>query len=241
MVNFSDKIRGKLSKLTITAYKDIALTQEVGSVEAMYNPEELTLEYGARYEQQDGLNYEAISNDFVAVAPGTLEVQLIFDSTLPTHSEPVDQQLSRLRTLCGVVDGTSRQTRYLKIRWGSFSWHGNGYFAGRMQRMSVRYNLFGRNGSPMRAYVTLGVLEDSDPKMHRAKLGLNKRPSPRVIVPEGTSLALVAAAQFAAVDGAMAEKPAVDYLALARKNNLDHLDDINPGKTLVWPTEPGAS
>ncbi len=239
-MNIIDKIRGSLSKLTIIAYKDDMLTAQVGQLEAMYNPEALSLDYAARYDEKPALNEVTDSNVFVGTNPGRLEVQLIFDGTLPTHWEPVDQQLNQLRMLCGVVDGTTRQTRYLKILWGNFSWHGDGYFACRMERLSVRYTLFDRDGSPLRATATLSVVEDRDRGIQHAKLGLNRSMSPVVQVLAGTALPLMAAAQSAIVGAVMAEKPAVDYLTLAKTNDLDHLDAIKPGQQLDWPVNEGA-
>jgi len=240
VVNIINKIRGALSKLTITAYKDNKLTAQVGHLEAMYNPEGLSLDYATRYDEKSALNEVSDTNVFVGSNPGRLEVQLIFDGTLPTHWEPVDQQLNQLRSLCGVVDGTSRQTRYLKIVWGNFSWHGDGYFACRMERLSIRYTLFDRDGSPLRATATLSVVEDRDPSIQHTKLGLNRSTSPVVQMLAGTGLPLMAAAQSAVVGAVMAEKPAVDYLKLAKANDLDHLDDVTPGQELNWPASEGA-
>ncbi|WP_157685813.1 hypothetical protein [Robbsia andropogonis] len=239
-MNVIDKIRGGLSKLTIIAYKDVALTTEVGRMEAMYNPEALSLDYAARYEEEPALNDPIQTTAFVDANAGRLDIQLIFDGSLPTHREPVEAQLSRLRSLCCVVDATSGQTRFLKIQWGSFNWHGHGYFACRMERLSVRYTLFDRDGSPLRATASLNVIEDVEPGIQRAKLGV-RNPQPSVVqVIAGTGLSLMAAAQSATVGAVMVDKPPVDYLELAKANDLDHLDAIRPGQALAWPAGKGA-
>ncbi|MCG1055035.1 hypothetical protein KQH49_08745 [Mycetohabitans sp. B5] len=151
---------GGLAQLKLTAYLDRELKQEVGSLEVMYNPESLELTYEAEYEVNEALNDRTLANSFKSLRPGQLSVPLLFDGTLPGNDDEVDKQLGALRTLCGVVDGRSHETRFLKVTWGKLSWYGDGYFAGRMTRLSVRYTLFDRKGAPLRASATLELLED---------------------------------------------------------------------------------
>ncbi|MGI4857599.1 MAG: hypothetical protein ACRYHA_11945 [Janthinobacterium lividum] len=231
------KIReSSLAKLTLTAYQNPRLSEYVGTVEAMYNPGEIALDYAASYQERRALNDISNANVFIDAPPGTLSVQLVFDGQLPGSRTSVDARLTELRQLCGIIDGVSRQTRYLKVQWGKLGWHGDGYFAGRMQQLAIRYTLFDRDGSPLRATASLTLIEDRDPDLQRARHGLTAQHFPVAQVPAATPLPLIATAAMS-VSGDMADKAPVDYLTLALANDLDHLDALVPGQMLAWPAD----
>lgn len=224
-----------LAKLTIRAYLDRELKREIGHIQAMYNPEALELNYEADYQENQALNDSSQVNYFTGLRPGRLSLQLLFDSQLPGNTQPVDTQLTVLRALCGIVDGRSQETRFLQVKWGKLSWHGDGYFAGRMASMSVSYTLFDRDGAPLRANVTLVLKEDRSIVLQQSAQG-RLTPTPSVVQVQGQdTLPLIASSALSA------QSSTVDYLDLAYTNDLDNLGAITPGQTLVWPTSGGGA
>ncbi|KAG0187717.1 hypothetical protein DFQ28_005937 [Apophysomyces sp. BC1034] len=218
-----------LAKLTLHGYLDRELKRQAGGMEAMYNPETLELNYEADYRDNEAINDDSLANCFTGLQPGCLTLQLLFDGQLPGNTKPVDAQLTELRTLCGIIDGRSRETRFLQVKWGKLSWHGDGYFAGRMTSMAVRYTLFDRDGAPLRASVTLSLIEDRSIVLQKAAKGLSAPSVSTLRAPDMSSLPLIASGALA-TGAALGGSSVVDYLDLAYANNLDNLDDIQPGK-----------
>lgn len=229
-----------LAKLSLHGYLDRELKRQAGGMEAMYNPDTLELNYEADYRDNEAINDDSLANSFTGLQPGRLNLQLLFDSQLPDNTKPVDAQLTELRTLCGIIDGRSRETRFLQVKWGKLSWHGDGYFAGRMTSMAVRYTLFDRDGAPLRASVTLSLIEDRSIVLQKAAKGLSAPAVSTLRAPDMSSLPLIASGALA-TGAALGGSSMIDYLDLAYANDLDNLDDIEPGKVLISPTNGGQS
>lgn len=223
-----------LSKLTISAYQDRELRKEVGRIQAMYNPESISLNYRTDYAPDEYINSTQQSNRYQQVRPGELNLQLVFDAQLPGNKRTVDSQLARLRALCCSVLPETKETPFLKVEWGKMSWSGHGYYAGRMVSMAVSYTLFDRDAMPLRAEVALRLSTDESLLLQKSIQGLSSPLVGTLSVPDMPSLALIAAG---IATGAGAAGAGVDYLALAVANDLDSLNDVSPGDTLVVPVE----
>lgn len=219
-----------LAKLTIQAYRDVKLSQSehIGGIVAMYNPSELTLNYAAMYDDINALNDVSNVPTFQDAPPGTLDLQLIFDSHLPGHRTPIDAQIAAMKRICGIVNGTTRETHYLKVTWGKFNWVGDGYFAGRMQNLSVRYTLFDRDGSPLRATANLSLLEDRDPYLEEQKRKQADRLPTKTVTTNESDLLTVAHSTAGGLDA----------IEIARHNKLDDLGAPGAG-TLKLPVVGG--
>ncbi len=230
-----------LSKLKIDSYADRESARPIGQIEALYNPESVSLSYKTEYENTCFINSNAKSHRYQSIEPGTLSLQLLFDTYLPGNSKTVDEQLSDLRELCYAVDGKTGEPRFLKIIWGQMKWHGKGYFAGRTSSMKVDYTLFERDGTPLRATVTLTIVADESLVIQGSELGIMLPEVPVISVSDMSSLALMAFA--AAMVGIVATSVAAadSYLDLAFENDLDNLDDFEAGDSLVATSESTAS
>jgi hypothetical protein len=219
-----------LSKLTISAYQDRELRNQIGCLQAMYNPQSIGLSYSTDYVSDEYINSTQQSSRYQQVRPGVLNLKLIFDAHLPGNKRPIDTQLAQLRALCCSVLTETRETPFLKVEWGKMSWSGQGYYAGRMASMSVNYTVFDRNATPLRAEVALSLSTDESLLLQKSQQGLSSPQVGTVDVPDMSSLALIAAG--ITTSGA-------DYLSLAFANDLNSLNDLSPGDTLVVPPESG--
>jgi hypothetical protein len=218
-----------LSKLTISAYQDRELRKRVGSLQAMYNPQSIGLSYSTDYASDEYINRTQQSNRYQHVRPGVLNLNLIFDAQLPGNRTPIDAQLAQLRALCCSVLPETKETPFLKVEWGKMSWNGQGYYAGRMESMSVNYSVFDRNATPLRAEVALSLNTDESLLVQKSQQGLSAPQIGTVVVPDLCSLALIASTMTSGTD----------YLSLASANDLDSLSDLSPGNTLVVLAESG--
>ncbi|MBC8954032.1 hypothetical protein [Xenorhabdus sp. PB62.4] len=214
-----------LAKLTINAYKDREGKIRAGTIQAMYNPDSLQLDYQTDYQQSQAINSEKQSSIYVQAKPAGLSLELIFDATMPGNKTPVETQLMQLKQLCS-VDATSNETRFLQIKWGKMRWESRGYFAGRAKGLSVNYTLFDRDATPLRARVILTLVADESLILQETEQNLKSPSKIALRVQDGVSLALMAASTASTLSGG------VDYLTLAWQNGLDNLNGFVPGEIL---------
>ncbi|HCF3047450.1 hypothetical protein U6010_11095 [Pseudomonas aeruginosa] len=213
-----------LAKLTLEAYQGDNREKKIGSLVAMYNPESVNLDYVATYETASGVNQHHEVSWYRQVQPPMLSLDLILDARGPQGGQPVDQQLSNLRALCFTV-GDKGEAPYLRVTWGSMSWHGHGYFAGRLQTLSIAYTLFDRDAKPLRATATLTLRAQTSDEMEKFKV--LRGPSKQALrMPDKTSLPQLLA-QATTLAGSAA------YLTTAYANDADNLSGWVAGQTLI--------
>ncbi|MGJ3438314.1 hypothetical protein [Serratia sp. Je.1.23.a] len=213
-----------LAKLTLDAYQGDNQEKHIGTFPAMYNPESVSLDYQADYKTAAGVNQYHEVSWYQQVQPPTLSLTLVLDSRGPQGGQPVDQQLSTLRRLCFTV-GDKGEPPFLRVNWGSMSWHGHGYFSGRLTHLAIAYTLFDRNAKPLRATATLELRAQTSDEM--AKIQAGRAPAKKILkILDKTSLPQLLA-QSAVAAGSAA------YLATAYANDADNLSGFIPGQTLL--------
>ncbi|MDR5816425.1 MULTISPECIES: hypothetical protein [unclassified Caballeronia] len=194
--------------------------------QAMYNPDSVSLGYHTDFATDTFINTNWKSNRFVQTKPGGLSIELLFDAKMPGNRQDIDGKLHKLRKLCYDVDETRCEPRYIKVIWGKMKWSGSGYFFGRLQSLSVRYTLFEKDGTPLRATATLQLAEDQSLRNQAAE-ALKKSPSKAVAIAKAaSSLASIAKN----LKGKMKKSPG--YLKIAKDNNLDSIDGFKAGDKL---------
>lgn len=213
-----------LAKLTLHAYQGSDQVTLIKSLSAMYNPESVSLDYTAAYSTVSGINQKEDVSWYSHVSPPTLSLSLILDARGPQGGQPVDQQLKDLRALCFTV-GPKGEPPYLRVNWGSMSWHGHGYFWGRLKQLAIVYTLFDRNAKPLRATATLtlqGQSSDLMPTFNHS----HKQAKQMLQMQDKTSLPQVLAQSTVAAGCA-------SYLTVAYANGADNLSGWTPGQMLV--------
>jgi len=215
----------ELAKLTITAYKDREGKIPAGEISTLFNPDSLQLEYQSHYVASESINKTVQNNRYVSTQPAGLNLTLLFDAWMPGNTASVDQQLGILKALCA-TDATTEAPYFLKITWGNMRWENKGYFAGRATSLTVNYSLFDRDATPLRATAQLSLVADESFVIQEAERQLEAPANTLVNVGDVTTAALVAAT-IAAMTA-----QTISYLDLAFENELDHLDDLNPGDVL---------
>ncbi|MBY0444023.1 MAG: hypothetical protein K2Q15_02285 [Burkholderiales bacterium] len=257
-----------LSKLRISAFRDAGRQTPLfdraspmkgaggGAVEAMYNPSSLDLRYDIDYDANQYINGLVGQSHYRKSQPGKLTLELLFDASLPGNGDffsdnhlgintgpfnsegsSVEVQIAKLQAMCCEVQDsdTGNSAPYLRLEWGRMHWYGKGYFDGRIEALAVRYTRFDRKGAPLRAVATLTIVADESFELNQSDLGpLLTQGS--VNVPDVSSLPLVMLGAFAAGLGAYS---AYSYLDMAFANDMDSLDDLTAGDTLVTPSAEG--
>jgi nucleoid-associated protein YgaU len=168
---------GELHKLTIY-YERYNLPQ--GTIEALFNPSEITLTRSARWEQehavgQGGSSGADVEQEFRSVEAETFSIELFFDTYEP-RSDPlsatqvaasfVPASLAGARLSTDVREHTSRIAGLVEVnadlhrppvcdlRWGVFD-----IFTGVLAMLSQRFTLFLDDGTPVRATLTCEFTE----------------------------------------------------------------------------------
>ncbi|WP_036774151.1 hypothetical protein [Photorhabdus australis] len=218
-------IERSLSRLTLTAFKDREGKISVGSLQAMYNPDAIQLDYQTHYQKDESVNSISQSSRYVLSPPAGLSLVLLFDATMPGNNTSVETQLATLKALCA-VDASTHVPHFLKIKWGKMRWENKGYFACRASGLSISYTLFDRDATPLRASATLSLVADESFVIQATEQQLKSPPVTAVNVADMLSLPLIALGAGASLAGG------IDYLSLAWQNELDNLDDFTPGQTL---------
>lgn len=214
-----------LAKLTINAWKDREGKIPVGSMSAMYNPENIQLDYQTRFNTEDTINKVSQSNRYMISEPVGLSLNLVFDSQMPGNRTPVETQLAMLKSFCA-VDSATGSPYFLRITWGKMRWENKGWFAGRARDLSVTYTLFDRDATPLRATVRLSLVADESFVIQQSIKVQNDPMRAVISVPDLVSLPLLALS----ASGTLATN--IDYLSLAWDNDMDNLDDFQSGDLL---------
>lgn len=213
-----------LAKLTLEAYQGDNQEKKTGSLTAMYNPESVHLDYAAEYQTVGGVNQHHEVSGYQQVVPPTLSLDLVLDTRGPQKGLPVEQQLSNLRALCFTVSEQG-DAPYLRVSWGSMSWHGHGYFSGRLVSLSITYALFDRNAKPLRATAKLLLKAQTSDEMAKIK-AMRPKQEKALSIPDKTSLP-----QLLALATTVAGSAA--YLSTAYANDADNLSGWAPGQTVI--------
>jgi hypothetical protein len=220
-------LQRKPTKLKLTAFSDRELKQpSAPPLTVMYNPDSVSLDYQTDYTPDLFINTTRQSNRYVQTRPGDLRLELLLDAKMPGNNTSINRQITELRELCYNVNPADSQPRFLKVEWGGMKWGGENFFSGRMRSLSVRYTLFERDATPLRATATLVLTADGSLTLQQAKEQLKSPAAAVVNVPDATSLPQIANSAGTALAGG------TDYLAVAAENDLDSLDAIKPGQTL---------
>lgn len=140
------------TKLRIEVYKDPEFKQQVDVLVADFNPSDYSLTYENDYKARETIGTSKPELAFASGRSDQLSLAFLFDGTgvNPTATDPragsVQGRVDRLLSLLE-YRGTEHEPPYVKVLWGNL------VFRGVMKRASVKFELFDREGSPLRAKV----------------------------------------------------------------------------------------
>lgn len=166
---------GELHKLTI--YYEQSGSPEQGSIEALFNPGEISLTKSATWEQQHelGQNSASVDQEFRSVEAETFSIELFFDTYESRSSATAAASAAASFLPASLIPGreasdvreyTSQIARLLQVdteldrppicdlRWGVFD-----IFTGVLTNLNQRFTLFLDDGTPVRATLTCDFAE----------------------------------------------------------------------------------
>jgi nucleoid-associated protein YgaU len=221
----------KLEKLKISAFEDVERQKEIEpAFEAMFNPQSLSQTYGIRYKHGRGFGGATQSATFVREEPSSLRLNLLLDGTgveemglvnLFSSPETVQDRIEHFLTIAYRSQSPTHEPSFLTVKWGALD------FPCRLTSVSISYTSFDRDGSALRAELDITLTSDEEIKKQQARLSFT---SPDVsharVVRGGDTLPLMTQAIYGST---------APMLRVARANGLDHIRELAPGQTLIFP------
>lgn len=213
------------TKLTIWVMDYDATTDFGGKlppyIEAQYNPSELTLQKGAQIAEQNIPGLDSPLLQFIRGQTQKLSVELTLDDgSLPAGSS-LSSLLESLYQLVKVQPKTHAAPR-VDVDWGmEFS------FTGITESVQRKLTLFDRDGTPIRAIVSLTFREYRTLDEQLSELNLQSSDHTKVtVVTGGDRLDMIAFREYG---------DAAFWPQLARFNRIEDVRRIIPGTMLELP------
>lgn len=127
---------------------------EIGvSVEAYYNPKEISIEKQVPWNKHKTSKGDAPTLEFTDAEPKTMSFELFFDS-YESGENVHTKYISKLEKATLIMGGSNEEKKRpptCLITWGK----GFPKFVGVMEQLSVKYTMFFKDGTPCRATATV--------------------------------------------------------------------------------------
>lgn len=220
----------KIEKLKIEAFaKSERKGSPVDTFEAMFNPTQLQLSNEIQWETSPNPNASGKELKYSYSNPQELSVKLTLDGTgvdelgiIGAKTTPVSDRINKIKKVAFQYDGIIHEPRYLRATWGTVL-----DFNCRGRKLDITYTLFDRDGSPLRAEISLVLIAD-EALANLAKL--ENKQSPDIThartVRAGDSLPALTQTIYGSSE---------HYLLVARFNRLDDFRALTPGLELLFP------
>jgi hypothetical protein len=221
----------KLEKLKVRAYNNRrrAISDLIGTFEAMFNPESLSQQYAIVYGKNQGMNSTGKKVNYARSKPSDLNVKLTLDGT-GTHQtgllslfaqKKVSERVKEFLDLTFRMNGTIHEPNFLVVEWGDL------IFSCRLASVKINYTSFERDGTPLRAELDIIFKSDQDVKK---RMALENKSSPDLthsrIIRSGDTLPLLSKEIYGSSEY---------YLWVAQSNGLDNFRDLVPGQRIYFP------
>ncbi len=226
----------KLEKLKIKAFSHPQRSPFESPHEwtAMFNPTTLKRSYKISYAcGRQAINSSGRQASYSVSEPSELDVKLLLDGT-GVHEmgfyklargrskrNTVAQRVKDFREVTYNYKGKIHQPNFLRVEWGDLR------FDCRLKSFDVSYDLFDRDGTPLRATLTVKFIADADDQKRKRE---ENQQSPDLthtrIVREGDTLPLLSKEIYGS---------SAHYLGIARFNDLDDFRILTAGRQIHFP------
>ncbi len=222
VLSAGSKVKFKISPCTVGESGNVTVDSGA-SFETMLNPSAYSHSRSIGYSKKKVLGQLGSDTKFSDIQPEKTNFDILIDGTgVVNQSAPdVKTQINQLNDLIYKYDGAQHEPNHIRILWGEL------IFFGRLESISVDYNLFKPSGEPLRAKVKLSILSF----MSKEEEGLRaNRSSPdlshQILVKAGDTLPMLCYRIY---------KDCTYYLEVARINHITNVRNIKPGSKLHFP------
>lgn len=229
--------QGKLGKLLFIFYPKAAAPGIGIPFIPQFNPTNFKVSHNVNYDCAKKTTTANTDNKFVSTGPRTVTMDLMFDGTgaSPTglaslaqavgvsvpHINTVDLQVAIFLKLAYKINGENHKPFYIMMVWGTF------IMTCQLTTANVSYDLFSRDGRPLRAKISITLQEFIDRTLLGKLLSLfSPDLSKSITVKEGDTLPLLCEKEYG--------DPSL-YLQVAEVNKLNNYRKLTPGTELLFP------
>jgi nucleoid-associated protein YgaU len=214
----------KISPCTVAKDGTVSVDGSRPVFEALINPAGYGHDFGIRYTKTQAQGAAGKEAKYVGSQSEKLSLkELILDGTgaVPGSVIPVKTQVANLRKTTYDYVGVKHEAPIVQLVWGGL------IFYGRVESLKFDYTLFKPNGDPLRAKVTMSLVEyNSPPEIVKESQPSSPDLTHLVVVRAGDTLPLLCERIY--------RDPAY-YLEVARINGLTAFRQLQPGERLRFP------
>ncbi|KAA1248055.1 LysM peptidoglycan-binding domain-containing protein [Aquimarina sp. RZ0] len=245
--------KGKLVKLTITAYQDEKFKEQQGEpMEALINPEGYKETFTVKYDEAQPAGNQGNAPKFNKITPGEFTFRLLFDSTGVFSSiDSLDDALNSIADnisafvpsfLSSDADEVDRgvfdeieKFKELTISFNGSTHQNNSLIIAwgalivkcKLTKLDIEYKLFNASGYPIRAVATIGCINTISDEERKA---LENKQSPDLThiryAQAGDTLPLMTYRIYG--------NPFY-YLEVAKANKLQNFRKLKAGQKIIFP------
>lgn len=215
-----------LAKLTLTACSKSKHTiSGVNPFSVMINPETISLQHNIKYTTPEKTNEKKYINEgeWDVKIPSILldTTGAIPQSEWPSGDQTILDMIEHLKKVVCKFYGQNHEPPIIHLQWGSF------IFWVRLKKMDVKYTLFSKEGTPVRAEVTLDFGGFETEKENVAKKNSSSPDLTHYVeVNVGDTLPLMCERVY---------KNPLLYMQVAKVNGLTNFRNLKPGSRLYFP------
>jgi len=208
--------------------------QKDQAVEFMFNPTEYSISKANKWELKANKSGNVPKWEFGGGDPRSLQVELLFDTSLKPDSTDVRKKTNQLFNFMMIDAGLKSKSPNSKmgqppkcrLYWGQDT---KNYFDCYITSCQIKYTMFNENGTPIRASATLQLKEVRDPKELLPTNPTSQGEAGRRvhIVQEGDRLDWIAFQEYG---------DANQWRRIAEANRITNPLDLKPGMVLSIPS-----
>jgi hypothetical protein len=196
-----------------------------------FNPTTLRFSKSARYNRQPSQGSAGDPQaQYMGTQPTKLDMKILLDAVEKQPFGSVQSEVERLlkwtSTDTSILGTTSPSPPELQFTWGALTINGLTTFVGVLTQVDVTYELFARDGRPIRAEVDLSLESTPQPLLPTNPTSGAERAQRRHMLRRGEALHSIAFATYG---------EAARWRDIARANGIDNPFRLVPGRELLLP------
>lgn len=195
-----------------------------------FNPTTLRFSKSAKYDRQPSQGADGDPQaQFLGTEPTRLQMEILLDAVEKQPAGSVQSEVERLLKWTNIDTAPgdpAPSPPELLFTWGALTINGRNTFIGVLSQVDVAYELFARDGRPIRAKVGLTLESTPQPVLGTNPTSGGERARRSHVLRRGEGLHSVAFATYG---------QAARWRDIARVNGIDNPFRLTPGRELLLP------
>jgi len=216
-------------KMTVKSFSDPKYDQELKDVDPFVvhvNPENYTQTTQINFSTEQAQGTSGQQNNHNNTEPVKMNFDFLLDRTgalgnLIDATNGVKDDIEHFRKVALEMEGQIHKPRYLMLCWGAL------IFKCQLEKLSIEYKLFNKEGKPLRAILKCEFREFKEDEQ---RVREENKQSPDLthqrIVEEGDTLPLMCFKIYG---------DSKFYLEVAKANNMNQFRNLTQGQKIIFP------